>query len=108
MHLSKSSPDSISPLILAIHLEHPPSKQFLIPEGVPLYPVAICLLSFTITAPICLVTQLERSFAISDCNIKYVSQSGLLNFFQITLISVSILDFVQTRLIYTATRQSTE
>ena len=44
----------------------------------PLYPVAICLLSRTITAPTCLVMQLDRNFASSACSIKYSSQVGLI------------------------------
>src|SRR6185503_12707540 len=76
-HLSRPSPDLSSPLILAMQRGQPPSKQFFIPGGVPLYPVAICLFSLTITAPMCRVRQLDLSFAISACSVKYVSQSGL-------------------------------
>ena len=35
-HLSSEAPDSILPSILSWHLLHPPSKQFLMPGGVPL------------------------------------------------------------------------
>nr|AIF24746.1 hypothetical protein [uncultured marine thaumarchaeote SAT1000_39_F02] len=35
-HRSSEAPDFILPSILSWHLLHPPSKQFLIPGGVPL------------------------------------------------------------------------
>ena len=35
MHRSSEAPDSIFPSLLSWHLLHPPSKQFLIPGGVP-------------------------------------------------------------------------
>ena len=54
-HLSSDAPASNFPSILSLHLVHPPSKQFVTPGGVPLYPVANCLLFLTITAPTCLV-----------------------------------------------------
>jgi len=63
--IHKLAPDSSFPSISNWHLLQPPSKQFFIPGGVPLYPVASCLFFRTITAPTCLVIQLDLSFASS-------------------------------------------
>jgi len=56
-HSSSRFPLSIS---VEAHRSQPPSMQFLIPRGVPLYPVEIIRRSFTITAATCRREQLLR------------------------------------------------
>ena len=76
MHSRRLCPDGVSDA----HLGHPPSSQFLIPRGVPLYPVEIILLSLTMIAATCLLEQLLLVAMTSAIAIKYWSQSGRIFF----------------------------
>jgi hypothetical protein len=67
MHSESFSPDGAFPA----QRGHPPSSQFFIPRGVPLYPVEIILLSRTIMAATCLLEQLLLLAATSATLIKY-------------------------------------
>src|SRR3990172_2543347 len=60
-----------------LHLGHPPSLQFFVPRGVPLYPVETIRLSRTMTAPTLRLIQLLRMDATCAIFIKYSSQLGL-------------------------------
>lgn len=75
--VSSRSPDLSFPLSRSEHLLQPPSSQFGIPWGVPLYPVAMILLSCTKTAPTLLLMQFDLVATTSASCIKYVFQFGL-------------------------------
>jgi hypothetical protein len=49
IHMHASRP--VPALAFELHLSHPPSLQFVVAKGVPLYPVATILLSTAMTAP---------------------------------------------------------
>src|SRR3989344_7015152 len=74
----RQSSSAVPPFANELHRGQPPSLQFFTPRGVPLYPVEIILLSFTITAATFRFTQLlliATSFAMF---MKYSSHEGRL------------------------------
>jgi len=72
-HSSRPTPEGV----ILLHLWHPPSEQFSIPNGVPLYPVETILMSFTITHPTDLFIQFDLLATISVLLRIYVSHLGL-------------------------------
>lgn len=77
--------DKTSVFIFSLLLQtlHPPLKQFTqstaVPKinlKIPLYPVAIILLSLTMMAPTAYLRQPERSFSTLQIEIKYSSKFG--------------------------------
>lgn len=60
-HSSRPTPEGV----IELHLWQPPSEQFSIPNGVPLYPVDTILMSFTITHPTNLFMQFDLEATIS-------------------------------------------
>src|SRR5439155_22875301 len=60
-----------------LHRGHPPSLQFRVPRGVPLYPVEMTRLSLTMMAATFRLMQLDREATTLAMFIKYSSQLGL-------------------------------
>lgn len=76
MQSPRPEPDGAS----EAHRAHPPSQQFVIPRGVPLYPVEMIRRSRTISAATCRREQLPRRATTCAISIKYSSQPGRLKF----------------------------
>src|ERR1700675_4599555 len=75
-HASKFVPDFSLPSFTARHLAQPPSSQFLVRAGVPLYPVEMICLPLTRTAPFADERQVDRDFTTFATCMKYSSQDG--------------------------------
>ena len=66
----------VPPFAALLQRGHPPSLQFVMPRGVPLYPVLTTLFSLTMTHPTLLFMQLLLCAAKSASCMKYWSQLG--------------------------------
>src|SRR6266481_9771200 len=71
-HSSRFVPDAAK----LLHRGQPPSLQFRVPRGVPLYPVEITRLSLTIIAATFRFMQFERDATTFAMFMKYSSQLG--------------------------------
>src|SRR5215471_14506845 len=72
----RHSSSAVPELARLLHLGHPPSLQFRVPRGVPLYPVETTRLSRTMMAATFLLMQFDRDATTFAMFMKYSSQLG--------------------------------
>ena len=74
--LQRHSSSAVPLFAMLLQRGHPPSLQFRAPRGVPLYPVEMTRLSFTMMAATFLLIQLLREATTFAMLMKYSSHSG--------------------------------